>query len=235
MSRERRKHNPAFKAKVALEVMKGELGRTGFETASDLKKALADGAAAIFDHGNANKGKEQKNNDALGPEYQQIGQLNFLEERSVPSQQSGVAWTIHQTLSIVRQCALLGVGRSSLYYRPKETSQGLSLMREWTASTWKPLSTDPTSLERQGMPVSRKRVQRLRVMGLQAYRQPRPANRRGTPGLWRDLTQPAQPGMGGRHTYLPTRGFLYLVVIMMAQPVRGELSNTLRPPFVPRR
>ena len=37
----------------------------------------------------------------------------------------------HQTLSIVRQCALLGVGRSSLYYRPKETSQqDLSLMRE---------------------------------------------------------------------------------------------------------
>ena len=25
----------------------------------------------------------------------------------------------HQTLSIVRQCALLGVGRSSLYYRPQ--------------------------------------------------------------------------------------------------------------------
>ena len=26
----------------------------------------------------------------------------------------------HRTLSIVRQCALLGVGCSSLYYRPKE-------------------------------------------------------------------------------------------------------------------
>ena len=51
---------------------------------------MADGAAAIFDHGNGtNKGKEQKNNDALVARlYQQIGQLkverDFLEERSVP-------------------------------------------------------------------------------------------------------------------------------------------------------
>ena len=54
------------------------------------KKALADGAAAIFDHGNGtNKGKEQKNNDALVARlYQQIGQFkverDFLEERSGP-------------------------------------------------------------------------------------------------------------------------------------------------------
>ena len=35
------------------------------------------------------------------------------------------------TLSIARQCALLGVSRSSLYYRPKETSrQDLPLMKE---------------------------------------------------------------------------------------------------------
>ena len=54
------------------------------------KKALADGAATIFDHRNGTaKGKEQKNNDALVARlYQQIGQLkverDFLEERSVP-------------------------------------------------------------------------------------------------------------------------------------------------------
>ena len=52
------------------------------------KRALADGAAAIFDHGNGIvKDKEQKNNDALVARlYQQIGQLkvgrDFLEERS---------------------------------------------------------------------------------------------------------------------------------------------------------
>ena len=50
----------------------------------------------------------------------------------------------HQTLSIVQQCALLGVGRSSLYYRPKETSQqDLSLMREMDRQYLEPPSTDP--------------------------------------------------------------------------------------------
>ena len=98
MSRERRKDSPAFKARVALEAMKGE--QTVAELAARFevhpnriqawKKALADGAAAIFDHGaGTNKGKEQKNNDALVARlYQQIGQLkverDFLEERSGP-------------------------------------------------------------------------------------------------------------------------------------------------------
>ena len=74
MSRERRKHSPAFKAKVALEAMRGE--QTVAEMAAKYevhpnqiqtwKKALVDGAAAIFDHGNGTtKGKEPKNNDAL--------------------------------------------------------------------------------------------------------------------------------------------------------------------------
>ena len=94
MSRERRKHCPTFKAKVALQAMKGE--QTVAELAARFevhpnqiqtwKKALADGAAAIFDHGNGtNKGKEQKNSDApVARLNQQIGQLkveqDFLEE-----------------------------------------------------------------------------------------------------------------------------------------------------------
>ena len=37
----------------------------------------------------------------------------------------------HPSLSLVRQCALLGVSRSSLYYRPKAASaEDLSLMGE---------------------------------------------------------------------------------------------------------
>ena len=100
MSRERRKHSPAFKAKVALEAMKGE--QTVAELAARFevhpnqiqtwKKALVDGAAVIFDHSNGtntNKDKGQRNNNALVARlYQQIGQLkverDFLEERSGP-------------------------------------------------------------------------------------------------------------------------------------------------------
>ena len=87
MRQRRRKHSPSFKAKVALEALKGE------ETIAELanrfevhpsqirkwKNSLADGAVAVFgsDH-------EKKGDDALIAQlYQQIGQLkverDFLE------------------------------------------------------------------------------------------------------------------------------------------------------------
>ena len=93
MSQGRRKHSPAFKAKVALEAVKGE------ETVAQLaaryhhpsqiqawKKALTAGAAGVFSNG-----QEQKaSNDAalIARLYQEIGQLkverDFLSERSGP-------------------------------------------------------------------------------------------------------------------------------------------------------
>ena len=153
----------------------------------------------------------------------------------------------HRNLSIVQQCALLGVGRSSLYYRSKETSQqDLSLMREmdrqYLETPFYGSRRMRASLERQGIPVSRKRVQRLmRVMGLRAiYRQPRISQaapeRRVYPYLLRDLTitRPNQV-WAADITYLPmARGFLYLVVIMdwhSRYVVTWRLSNTLETTF----
>ena len=90
----RRKHGPAFKAKVALEALKGQ------ETVAQLtaryevhpgqiqasKKALTEGASGVFSNG-----KEQKSsNDAalIARLYQEIGRLkverDFLAERSGP-------------------------------------------------------------------------------------------------------------------------------------------------------
>ena len=153
----------------------------------------------------------------------------------------------HRSLSIVRQCALLGVSRSSLYYRPKETSQqDLSLTREmdrqYLETPFYGSRRMKASLERQGMPVSRKRVQRLmRLMGLRAiYRRPRTSQpapeRRVYPYLLRNLTiARANQVWAADITYLPmARGFLYLVAIMdwhSRYVVAWRLSNTLETVF----
>ena len=85
----------------------------------------------------------------------------------------------HPSLSLVRQCALLGMSRSSLYYRPRAASaEDLSLMgeidRQYLETPFFGSRRMKVWLERRGMPVSRKRVQRLmRAMGLRAiYRRP---------------------------------------------------------------
>ena len=86
----------------------------------------------------------------------------------------------HPALSVVRQCRLLGISRSGLYYRPVgPTPEDLTLMQlldqQYLATPFYGSRRMTAWLRGQGYPVSRKRVQRLmRAMGLQAiYRRPR--------------------------------------------------------------
>ena len=153
----------------------------------------------------------------------------------------------HPSLSMARQCVLLGVSRSGLYYRSRGISrEDLALMqamdRQYLETPFYGSRRMRAWLERQGMVVSRKRVQRLmRSMGLQAiYRQPRTSRpapeHRVYPYLLRDLRiTRANQVWAADITYLPmARGFLYLVAIMdwhSRYVVAWRLSNTLEAGF----
>ena len=93
----------------------------------------------------------------------------------------------HPKLPVERQCTLLGVSRSSVYYCPRTASEeDLFLMgeidRQYLETPFYGSRRMKAWLERRGIRVNRKRVQRLmRVMGLRAiYR--RPGASRSTPG-----------------------------------------------------
>ena len=130
-------------------------------------------------------------------------------------------------LSIRRQCALLGISRSSVYYAPRgESAENLALMRRMDAlSLQYPFYGSrqmARHLRREGVAAGRRRVRRLlRLMGLEAiYRKPRTSDAQPDhhvyPYLLRELKidRPDQVWCADI-TYIPvTTGFLYLVAIM---------------------
>ena len=152
------------------------------------------------------------------------------------AQRRGMVDREHPSLSTARQCALLGVARSSQYYRPKEPSgEDLALMqamdRQYLETPFYGSRRMKVWRAREGSRVSRKRVQRLmRIIGLRAiYRSPRTSRRasehRVYPYLLEKIrvTRPNQV-WAADITYLPMAGaFLYLVAC--------RLSNTLEADF----
>ena len=90
----------------------------------------------------------------------------------------------HQHLSLVRQCSLLDVSRSWVYYRPvKPGTEDLELMalmdRQYLKTPFYGSRKMKAWMLGEGYPVSRKRVRRLmRLMGLEAIlRRLNPASR----------------------------------------------------------
>jgi putative transposase len=153
----------------------------------------------------------------------------------------------HPALSVRRQCALLGLNRSTWYYTAvPETPANLALMRrideQYLHTPFYGSRRMAVWLQRQGDKVNRKRVQRLlRRMGLQAiYPKPRTTvTGRGHtvyPYLLRnlDITRPDQV-WSADITYVPLRcGFLYLMAILdwySRYVLAWRLSNSLDSDF----
>lgn len=149
----------------------------------------------------------------------------------------------HPSLSVVRQCTLLGISRSGLYYRPAEISQeDLNIMklidRQYLATPFYGARRMAAWLKNQGYKINRKRVRRLmQVMRITAvYRRPRTSKpapgQKIYPYLLRGMkiTRPNQV-WAADITYIPmARGFLYLVAIIdwySRYVLSWRLSNTL--------
>ena len=150
-------------------------------------------------------------------------------------------------LSVVRQCALLGLPRSTFYYPPMATSaDALEIMRRLDALhlayPWMGSRSLRDQLNRAGIPISRDRVRRLmRMMGIHAlYRRPRTTipepGHTIYPYLLRDrvIDCPNQVWCADV-TYIPmARGFVYLVAVMdwhSRKVLAWRLSNTMEAAF----
>jgi putative transposase len=150
-------------------------------------------------------------------------------------------------LSVRRQCELVRVSRSGLYYEPEPTSpEQLALMRRVDELHLKyPFYGSrklAEALRREGQEVNRKRVQRLmRLMGLEAMA-PKPTTSEPHPEhvvypyLLRGLAISRVNQVWATDiTYIPMKaGFVYLVAIMdwySRRVLSWRLSNTLDSSF----
>jgi putative transposase len=150
----------------------------------------------------------------------------------------------HLSLSVVKQCRLLDINRSSLYYRPKGPSdEDFMLMnlidRQYLSTPFYGARKMAVELTRQtGRPINRKHVRRLmQIMGIRAiYQRPRtskPAPAHDVyPYLLHDLdiTKPNQVWAADITYISMSKGFLYLVAIIdwySRYVISWRLSNTL--------
>lgn len=149
----------------------------------------------------------------------------------------------HESLSIQRQCEILGISRSGYYYQPRpESAQNLELMRLMDAQFIKTPFYGARRMHQyllgRGYTVNIKRIRRLcRLMGLETiYPKPRfkpgGAAHKIYPYLLRDykVTAPNQV-WSSDITYIPmSRGFLYLVAIIdwfSRYVLAWQVSNSL--------
>jgi putative transposase len=146
-------------------------------------------------------------------------------------------------LSLVRQCQLLGVSRSSLYYQPVGPSEEeLTLLRlideQYLKTPFYGSRRMVAHLRQQGFEINRKRVQRLmQQLGLHAiYPKPKLSqahpDHKIYPYLLRDVDIVAVNQVWSTDiTYLPVlKGHFYLVAIMdwfSRKVLSWQVSNTM--------
>nr|WP_319390402.1 IS3 family transposase [uncultured Cohaesibacter sp.] len=256
----RKRYSADFKAKVALEAIREELTLSELSKKYDVhpnmisawKRTAIENMASGFTKG---KEGEQKSNDAeIARLHAKIGQL--VVERDFLSQASGSAgreWRQkavkhdHPKLSVRRQCTLLSLTRSSLYYQPVgESAENLRFMeiidKQFLETPWYGSRQMARHMKRHGHPCGRHRVRRLMRLMRRApiYQEPNTSKKNPAHKIWpyllKDLSieRPNQVWCVDL-TYIPMRhGFLYLVAIMdwySRKVLSWRLSNSMEASF----
>ena len=239
MATQRKNYGAEFKARVALEAIKGH--KTINELVSHFgvhptqinkwKRHLQTELPQIFSN---RREKREQDHEALQAQlYQQIGQLKVELDWLKKNLDLGIdvkrdlIEPHHPQISIARQCELLGLPRSTYYYHSQEESpQNLHLMRlldeKYTDTPYYGIRRMTAWLRNEGYNVNHKRVARLlRKMGLEAiYPKPRTTvphpEHRIYPYLLRGVEVNRTNQVWSTDiTYIRLHsGFIYLVVVM---------------------
>ncbi|MCP4606223.1 MAG: IS3 family transposase [Proteobacteria bacterium] len=252
----RKRYSGEFKSKVALAALKGEETMAQLSTRFGVhpnmiakwKRDAVDGLAEVFA---SKRERKQKDSEAQIKElHAKIGELtverDFLGQslRTLsPARRKKIVEPGHQRLSIVRQCKLLSISRSSCYYQAKgENPLNLKLLRQideqFLKTPWYGSRQMSSHFRREGYEIGRKRVRRLmRKMGIVAvYQKPRTSapnpEHKIFPYLLRNVPiNRTDQVWCADITYIPMRrGFLYLVAIMdwhSRKVLAWRISNTM--------
>nr|WP_186191257.1 IS3 family transposase [Burkholderia gladioli] len=236
--RTRRTHSAAFKAKVALAAVKGE--RTLAELAqqfdvhpnqiTEWKRQLQERAADVFGAAGMPSSEPPVDLKALHAKIGQLTLENGFFRRC--AHQGGIAerkTMIDRThaLPVSQQTRLVGIARSSAYYRPQPVSEtDLLLMRridelhmEFPFAGARMLAR---LLRREGHEVGRRRVRTLmKRMGVEAlYCKPNTSRRNAQHKIWPYLLRGMKIARANQvfaldTTYIPmARGFVYLTAVV---------------------
>ncbi|MDP2517937.1 IS3 family transposase [Shimia thalassica] len=254
----RRNFTDQFKAKAALEALRGD--KTVQETAakhqlhpnqvSTWKRQAIDGMADVFSGGKQSGPTEAEIKEL----HAKIGGLavenDFLSEglkKVSPDKKRSMIQRAHPNLSISRQCQLVNLGRSAFYYTPVGIDAAtLEMMKEidrvFTKYPFFGSRQIAAYLRREGTVVGSHRVRRLMAkMGLEAiYKRPRTSKPHPQhpvyPYLLRKMViDRPNPVWCADITFVPVKnGFPHLVSIMdwaTRKVLSWRLSNTMHADF----
>ena len=264
MSRKRKQYSAEFKTKVVLELLRGE--QTVAQVASkyeitakslgDWKKQFLENASLAFDVSGATKAYKdeieglKEENDALAKKLGKttierdwaVGKLKSLDL----SNKKSLVDSKLSDLSVARQCEMVGLNRSTLYYEPKPVSDYDLKIMDRIDEIYTDISSTygyrymHQQLLEDGYKVGVNKVNRLmNVMGIQAIF---PKKRKLTsiknhehkiyPYLLRDfeIDRPNRV-WSGDITYIRTHGgFMYLAAVIdwhSRSILSWKLSNTM--------